>query len=52
MIAITHRLSIIAAPDRLAVMDQERIAKEGADDEPIVRGGIMRGPGPVSGAVS
>ncbi len=38
--AIAHRLSKIAAMDRLVVMDEGRIVEEGSHAELLKRGGI------------
>lgn len=40
VIAVAHRLSTIAALDRLIVVDEGRIVEEGSHDELIARGGL------------
>lgn len=40
VIAVAHRLSTIAALDRLIVIDEGRIVEEGSHDELIARGGL------------
>ena len=40
VIAVAHRLSTIAALDRLIVLDRGRIAEEGTHAQLIERGGI------------
>ncbi len=39
-LAVAHRLSTIAAMDRLVVMDQGRIAEEGTHRELLASGGL------------
>jgi len=40
VIAVAHRLSTIAAMDRLVVMDKGRVVEEGSHDELLRRGGL------------
>ncbi len=40
VIAVAHRLSTIAAMDRLVVMDKGRIVEEGTHKELLATGGI------------
>jgi ATP-binding cassette subfamily B multidrug efflux pump len=40
VIAVAHRLSTIAAMDRLVIMDKGRIVEEGTHKELLARGGL------------